>query len=111
MKDKIQRQKEYIEKAKVYIINLSKRIDIIEAFVIGSVSRGDFNDASDIDVVIIAKKLPKHPIERMKLLYENIPPLIEPKAYTEEEFQRLLKKQNPIAEETVKIGIKIYPTF
>ena len=55
----------------------------MEAYVICSVARGDFNDGLDIDVVIIARNLPKHPLERMKLLYENIPALIEPKAYTE----------------------------
>lgn len=56
---------------------LSQKIDIKMAFVIGSVARGDFTEASDIDVVIIAKDLPKHPIERMRILYEEVPPLIE----------------------------------
>jgi hypothetical protein len=53
--------------------------------------------------------LPKNPLERMKLLYENIPALIEPKSYTEQEFPKLLQKGNLIALECNKIGIKIYP--
>ncbi|MGB9795060.1 MAG: nucleotidyltransferase domain-containing protein [Caldisericum sp.] len=109
IQEKIQKQKEYIEKARAYVINLSKKLEIIEAFVIGSIARGDFNEASDIDVVIIAKNLPAHPLKRMNLLYEDIPSLVEPKAYTLEEFQKLIQKKNPIAEEVQKKGIKIYP--
>ena len=109
IEEKIQKQKEFIQKAREYVIELSTKLEIIKAYVIGSVARGDFNEASDIDVVIIAKNLPKHPIERMRLLYENVPSLIEPKAYTEEEFSKLIQKKNPIAEESIKIGIKIYP--
>jgi len=109
IEEKIKRQKELIQKAKDYVKELSAKLEIVEAYVIGSVARGDFNDASDIDVVIIARNLPKHPLERMKLLYENIPALIEPKAYTQQEFSKLLQKGNPIALECNKIGIKIYP--
>jgi predicted nucleotidyltransferase len=109
IEEKIKRQKEIIQKAKDYIKELGTKLEIIEAYVTGSVARGDFNDESDIDVVIIARNLPKHPLDRMKLLYENTPPLIEPKAYTEQEFSKLLQKGNPIALECNKIGIKIHP--
>ena len=98
-----------VNKNRGCVKELSTKLEIIEAYDIGSVARGDFNDASDIDVVIIAKNLPKNPLERMKLLYENIPALIEPKAYTEQEFSKLLQKGNPIAVECNKLGIKIYP--
>jgi len=109
VEEKIKRQNELIQKAKDYVKELSAKLEIVEAYVIGSVARGDFNDGSDIDVVIIARNLPRHPLERMKLLYENIPALVEPKAYTEQEFSKLLQKGNPIVIECNKIGIKIYP--
>ena len=109
VEEKIKRQNELIQKAKDYVKELSAKLEIVEAYVIGSVARGDFNDGSDIDVVIIARNLPKNPLERMKLLYENIPALVEPKAYTEQEFSKLLQKGNPIVIECNKIGIKIYP--
>ena len=67
----------------------------MEAYVIGSVARGDFNDASDIDVVIIARNLPKNPLERMKLLYENIPALVE-KHIQNKNFQNFFKKEIPL---------------
>ena len=66
---------------------------ITASAVIGSVARGDFNDASDIDVIIIAENLPGALLGRSDMLYENVPPLIEPKAYAKDEFKKLLSKR------------------
>jgi predicted nucleotidyltransferase len=77
------------------------------AAVIGSVARGDFNGASGIDVIIIAEGLPIDPLERSAVLYENVPPLVEPKAYTKDELRKLLSKRNPIALATLSEGVML----
>ena len=109
IEERIKKQEEYIALAGEYVKKLSKTISIKKAYVIGSVARGDFNDASDIDILIIAENLPANPLKRLHILYETVPPLIEPKAFTSEEFKLLLEKKNPLAVEAKTKGIKIYP--
>ena len=70
----------YLQLALEYVQSLESELSITAAAVIGSVARGDFNDASDIDVIIISEDLPQDPLERSAVLYENVPPLVEPKA-------------------------------
>lgn len=95
----------YLQLAREYAHSLESELSITLAVVIGSVARGDFNDASDIDVIIVAEDLPMDPLERSAVLYENVPPLIEPKAYTKDEFRKLLSKKNPIALATLNEGV------
>ncbi len=108
-KERLKKQKEYIKIATKYVKRLSKIVVVKKAYVIGSVARGDFNEASDIDVLIIAENLPQHPLKRLYFLYNYALPNVEPKAYTQEEYEKLLKNGNPIAIETESIGIKIFP--
>ncbi|AGB19526.1 nucleotidyltransferase domain-containing protein [Thermoanaerobacterium thermosaccharolyticum] len=78
------------------------------AIIIGSVARGDFNDNSDIDVIIISDKVPVNYKERMKLLYDHVFDAIEPKGYNTEEFKLLYFKKNPISVEAIEKGIVIH---
>ncbi len=108
-KERLKKREKYIEIAKEYVKNLSKTISIKKAFIIGSVARGDFNESSDVDVLIIAESLPQHPLKRLYFLYKTVIPPVEPKAYTPEEYKKLLKDGNPLAKEAEIIGIKIFP--
>ena len=65
------------------------------AWVYGSVVRGDFNLWSDVDVLVVADKLPIRPQDRFGVLLELAPPGVEPKGYTKPEFLRLLRKKDP----------------
>ncbi|MGJ7044807.1 nucleotidyltransferase domain-containing protein [Thermoanaerobacterium thermosulfurigenes] len=78
------------------------------AIIIGSVARGDFNDNSDIDVILISDKIPANYKERMKLLYDHVFDAIEPKGYNTNEFKLLYFKKNPISVEAIEKGIVIY---
>ena len=60
-------------------------------------ARGDFNDVSDIDVIIITKDLPGDRLDRSAVLHKRVPPLIESKAYTKDDSMTVLSKKNPIA--------------
>ncbi len=108
-KERLEKRNKYIAIAKKYVKDLSKTLPVKEAFIIGSVARGDFNESSDIDVLIIAENLPKHPLKRLYFLYKMVIPPVEPKAYTPEEYRKLLKDGNPLAKEAEAIGIKIFP--
>jgi len=76
----------------------------------GSYARGDFNAWSDIDIVIIADKIPKSPLKRIEIIKECLIkyPDIEPIIISQEDYERLKRKKNPVATEINKNGIKIY---
>ncbi|WP_238988815.1 nucleotidyltransferase domain-containing protein [Calorimonas adulescens] len=73
---------------------------------IGSVARGNFNESSDIDVIIISDKIPKSYKNRGELLYEYVFDAIEPKGYTTDEFKFIYRKRNPI--EAVSKGVLVH---
>jgi len=62
----------------------------------GSLARGDFNERSDVDIIVISSKFSKNFYERTKLLYDMIKTLdpIEPFGYTPEEFINMIKKRH-----------------
>ncbi|MGB9860562.1 MAG: nucleotidyltransferase domain-containing protein [Moorellaceae bacterium] len=100
-----------LEHAKQYVINLHQILPLTEAYVIGSVARGDYNVHSDIDVVIISDYLPSDPLERSEFLYRFVTPCIEPKGFTVAEWQILSQRKNPLALEVLdkSRSFKIFP--
>jgi len=93
--------------ARTYAEELRGRLGQLTAIVYGSVSRGDFNLGSDVDVLIISEGLPHHPLERMEVLYSCHEPPLEPKGYTHTEFRTLLAKSNSAVAEVLKDGIVV----
>lgn len=98
-------RKDLLEKAEKYLEKLRKRLGPLSGVVFGSVSRGDFNDASDIDIVVIAEELPTHPLRRLELLLTPWAPGIDPKGYTRSEFEQLKLKGNPFIQLILEEGI------
>ncbi|MDK2960800.1 MAG: uncharacterized protein PWP12_984, partial [Bacillota bacterium] len=98
------RQK-YIEVAGRYVDALAELLAPLTGILYGSVARGDFNFWSDIDVAIIADRLPEHPLRRAEVLFGNVPPGVEPKGFTRREFLRLVEKGHPFARELLQHGI------
>ena len=94
-----------LEKAEKYLEKLKRRVGPLSGVVFGSVSRGDFNDASDIDIVVIAEKLPAHPLRRLEVLLDPWVPGIDPKGYTPSEFEQLKQKGNPFIQLVLEEGI------
>ena len=86
---------------------LRGRLGKLTAIVYGSVSRGDFNLGSDVDILIISEGLPNHPLERMEVLFSCHEPPLEPKGYTQAEFRALLAKRNSAIAEILKEGIVV----
>ncbi len=103
-----QRQREaFMDMARTYAQVLRGKLGELTAIVYGSVSRGDFNLGSDVDILIISEGLPHHPLERMEVLYSCHEPPLEPKGYTPTEFRTLLTKRNSAMAEILKDGIMV----
>ncbi|MGD2248744.1 MAG: nucleotidyltransferase domain-containing protein [Candidatus Methanofastidiosia archaeon] len=98
-------RKTLLKKAEKYLEKLEESLKPLSAIVFGSVSRGDFNDASDIDILVIAEGLPSHPLQRFDILLAPFIPGIDPKGYTPSEFERLRQKKDPFIQLVLKEGI------
>ncbi len=62
----------------------------------GSFSRGDFNERSDVDLIVISSKLPETYLERAEILFMMVetPDPIEPLGFTPNEFITMIKKRH-----------------
>lgn len=98
-------REDLLEKAEHYLKILRKKIGPLTGIVFGSVSRGDFNYASDVDVLVIAKELPSHPLRRIEILLSPWVPGVDPKGYTPSEFEALKQKNNPFIQSILQEGI------
>ena len=97
-----------IEVTREFTQCVSVKLGDIIAILHGSYARGDFNEWSDIDVLIISKKpLPQNPLRRLDLIDECLikTPGIEPVIITLEEFKILLKRNNPLILSALKEGV------
>jgi hypothetical protein len=107
LEERRKQRDEFVNMARTYAEMLRERLGKLTAIVYGSVSRGDFNLGSDVDVLIISEGLPSRPLERMEVLYSCHEPPLEPKGYTHSEFQTLLAKRNSAVAEILKEGIVV----
>ena len=89
------------------IKKIFRSIDLVILF--GSYARGDFNEWSDIDILIVVRdELPKKPTERIDLVIPCILAVevsIEPLIVTREEFERLKRKKNPAIIDAISNGV------
>ena len=86
---------------------LRQILDVQAVVVFGSVARGDFHDASDVDVLVIANDLPERAPERNARL--GLPsPRVEFVAWTPDEWRRERERGNPIALEAEQSGVTIH---
>lgn len=101
---------EAISKVMLYLSSLG--LKKYRAILFGSYARGDFNYASDIDLLIISDELPEGLNERLSFL--NLKrwdtPDVEPIGWTEKEYEMRKGKNDPfitlLGKEGVVIGEK-----
>ena len=76
--------------------NVKKSLTPVCIILFGSLARGDFNERSDVDIIVIASNLPDNYIKRSLLLYNLIETLdpIEPLGFTPEEFIQMIQNKN-----------------
>ena len=86
---------EAVAKTRSYLSSLG--LKKYKAILFGSYARGDFNYASDIDLLIISDELPENLNERLSFL--NLKrwntPEVEPIGWTEREYEMRKNKKDP----------------
>lgn len=84
---------------------------IVLVVLFGSYARGDFNEWSDIDILIVVDDvLPNKPTERIDMVVPCITAVeapIEPIIISRNEFENLKKKKNPAIVDAIDNGIPI----
>lgn len=95
------------EKAKRYLLSLG--LKKYRAILFGSFAKGDFNYASDIDLLIISDELPEGINERLSFLSLKRwdTPDVEPIGWTVKEYELRKAKNDPFIEILEKEGIVI----
>ncbi len=90
---------------------LAERLDpalgIRAVVVFGSVARGDFNLWSDVDVLVVADRLPERWLDRLGELVDSAPARVSAVAWTPAELGDMLRRRNPIAVEARTAGVTV----
>ncbi len=69
-----------------------------KVYLYGSFARGDFNEGSDIDLIIVGEFQGKMP-QRIKKIFDLTSLPVEPLVYTEAEFEQM--KQRPFLKQVL----------
>lgn len=94
---------ERIDRAACWARALPADLDVRAVAVFGSVARGDWSTASDIDVLVVAARLPASPVERM-LVLGDLPERVEPVVWTPQEY-RARRPGDLIRSEVETLGV------
>jgi predicted nucleotidyltransferase len=75
-----------IDEARAFAGRVRQVVPDARVFLYGSVARGDFNLASDIDLLVVSDALPPQPLARAEFLYRYVGGREEPKGLLRSEF-------------------------
>ncbi|RLE57219.1 MAG: nucleotidyltransferase domain-containing protein [Thermoprotei archaeon] len=110
LEERLRRREEALREALRFVRCVSKRFSVVGAWLFGSFARGDFNEWSDVDVLIVVDgDLPRSPVKRLELIEGCLLmcPRVEPIVVTLSEFERMRVKRNPIVVEIERCGIDL----
>ncbi len=92
VEDRERQWRHLLEEARAYAERVREALGDAEVFLFGSAARGDFNLASDLDLLVVSAHLPCDPLERSGLLLRFARGREEPRGLTRDEFERLAAK-------------------
>jgi uncharacterized protein len=93
-----------LDRARRFAADLDTGLGVRAVAVFGSVARGDFHEASDVDVLVVADVLPARPLDRLAVL--GVPPSrVEVVAWTPDEWRRARHRGDPVALECERVGV------
>lgn len=99
----IKRSEKILEKLKDWAARLKQELPIEAIYLYGSFARGDFHEGSDIDLVIVGDFKERFFDRIGRILgLSDLP--IEPLVYTREEFDQMVKSDNPFILEVIRTG-------
>ncbi|MGH3664640.1 MAG: nucleotidyltransferase domain-containing protein [Egibacteraceae bacterium] len=98
-----EQRRQLLDLARAYLTRLDPDLGIAAAVVVGSVARGDFHHASDVDIVVVARRLPPDPDQRWQLV---APPggIVQPVAWTPDEWRQARQRNNPLVIDALDHG-------
>ena len=106
----ISRSEEIFERIERYKDLVVKEIRPEAVVLFGSFAKGDINEGSDVDIMVIADFKERF-LDRVKLLLDlndEVKLPLEPIGYTTEEFQRMREEGNRFIQEVLKSGMVLY---
>jgi predicted nucleotidyltransferase len=98
-------QQELLSRARHYAAGLDRSLDVQAVVVFGSVARGDFNAWSDIDVLVVAQRLPDQPVARLRTVGSPAAEGVEAVVWTPREWALQHRRGNPVAVEAATEGV------
>ena len=98
------RRRELLARAERFGAGLDPGLGVRALVVFGSVARGDFNVWSDVDVLVVAERLPSRLRDRLEL-FGGAEPGLEVVAWTPHEWRQALERGNRIAREACEHGV------
>ncbi|MEM2922331.1 MAG: nucleotidyltransferase domain-containing protein [Candidatus Caldarchaeum sp.] len=107
----IEHSQEILNRLNNYIEEIKTQLQPDLIILFGSFASGDINEASDIDLLVVAPF--KEPfLDRIKLmLVLNTEPIpLEPVGYTPEEFEDMVTRGNPFITEVLEKGRILHKT-
>lgn len=92
-----------------HIITSLEEYDPQQVILFGSGARGDEDEYSDLDLVII-KETQERFLDRLEKVYELVKPTfaMDVLVYTPQEFAEMQEQENPFIEMVMKEGVTIY---
>ena len=111
---RVRERRQALEEARAVAKCLASKLGRVAVVLYGSFARGDFNEWSDIDLLVVcSRELPKNPIERLSLVEEclSLSPRIELVILSVDELRRQLAKGNPLVVEAVERGVEVINTL
>jgi len=94
-----------LDLARRFVDDLDQALAVRAVVVVGSVARGDHYRGSDVDVLVVAERLPEDPIERLRAVGWPAPRPVEPVVWTLDEWRGRLAKGDLIATEAIQAGV------
>jgi predicted nucleotidyltransferase len=98
-------KREAIAVAQNYVNNVSKKYELVQAFVFGSYAKGNYRSDSDIDVAVVLKNIPNLFDAQVDLLHlrkdEDLQ--IEPHTFRDTDFNT----DDPFVNEILQAGLKL----
>lgn len=98
-----QHRRAVLEEVAVWAGSLPSDLGAQAVVVFGSFARGDWNDGSDIDVLVVAGHLPLHPTDRLRALGDR-PPRVQAVAWEPGDYLRR-RGREPITIEAERSGV------
>jgi predicted nucleotidyltransferase len=112
IEERMRKADQALGKARDFIECVKRIFNNIDlAILFGSYARGDFNEWSDIDIlVVVGDELPRNPVERIDIVIPCIVAVeasIEPLIISREEYENLKRKRNPAIIDAINNGVPI----